>query len=263
MEVIVLENSLKASELVANRIQNIVQKKSNALLGFATGASPLKVYEILVERYKKSYIDFKDVKSFNLDEYVGLSGDHPASYLHYMNKNLFSHINIRQENCHIPNGLADNIEKECEIYENLIKTKGPIDLQILGIGRDGHIGFNEPISSFQSRTRLKTLTQQTRKDNAQYFKTDKDVPFHVITMGIASILDAKEIILIAFGQAKAKAIMETVEGPLTSSVPASALQFHAKVKIIIDEEAASLLKNREYYDWVYKQKPLWQKEEFK
>ena len=173
-------------------------------------------------------------------------------------ENLFRHVNIPAKNVHIPDGLAKDIPKSCAIYEKQIRGAGGIDLQLLGIGTDGHIGFNEPTSSLSSRTRIKTLTPQTRKDNARFFGSEEKVPHHVITMGIGTILEARHCVLLAFGKNKARAIAEAVEGPITSMNPASALQQHPKVTVFLDEDSASGLKLREYYRWVYDHKPDWQ-----
>lgn len=260
MEVIILETSEEVAQLAANRIQNQLAKKANSVLGLATGSTPIKMYNELVRRHQEELIDFSKVTTFNLDEYVGVKPDDPGSYAYYMEENLFSKINMKSANAFIPNGAASDIEAECLRFENAIKNKGPIDIQILGIGRDGHIGFNEPISSLASRTRLKTLTEATRKDNSKFF-TNGEVPHHVITMGVGTILEAREIILMATGAAKAQAIAQTVEGPVAAMVPASALQYHNKVKLIIDQEAASKLQNTQYYNWVYSKKPDWQRKE--
>ncbi|HAR35520.1 MAG TPA: glucosamine-6-phosphate deaminase, partial [Acidobacteria bacterium] len=197
--------------------------------------------------------------TFNLDEYVGLSPDHPASFHRFMWDNLFSQINIKPENVHIPDGLASDIQAYCERYEKEIKEAGGIDIQVLGLGTNGHIGFNEPSSSLSSRTRIKTLTAQTRKNNANFFGGEDHVPYHAITMGIGTILEARTCLLLAFGQKKARAIALAVEGPVTAMVPASALQLHPRAIIILDREAASELKNLDYYQWVYEHKPEWQK----
>lgn len=259
MEVIIKETSEEASALVADWFTKTIQQKPNAVLGLATGKTPLSVYSQLVANHQKQKIDFKNIRTFNLDEYVGVGPEHPSSYAHYMSTHLFSKINIDLKNTFIPNGQTKDINAECAAFESRIAQVGPIDLQLLGIGRDGHIGFNEPGSSLSSRTRLKTLTQETRDDNASNFSKPSDIPIHVITMGLGTIMEAKQIVLMAFGKDKAKAISLCVEGPVSAYIPASILQFHNCVKIVIDREAASLLKNREYYEWVYSQKPKWQK----
>ncbi|MCI4446142.1 MAG: glucosamine-6-phosphate deaminase [Candidatus Aminicenantes bacterium] len=259
MEVIIQQDSEKASYLAARLIKKIIQEKEKPVIGFATGNTPLLLYKFLVKMHREEGLDFSRVIAFNLDEYVGLSPDHPASFHQYMWKNIFSQINIRPENVHIPDGLANDIPAYCEEYERQIKEAGGLDVQILGLGTDGHIGFNEPSSSLSSRTRIKTLTDQTRKDNAVFFGGEENVPYHAITMGIGTILDARLCLMLAFGKKKAKAIALAVEGPITSMVPASALQLHPRAIILVDRDAASELKHTDYYQWVFEHKPDWQK----
>jgi glucosamine-6-phosphate deaminase len=259
MEVIIQLDSEKASLLAARIVKKIIQEKPQPVIGFATGNTPLLLYKNLVRMHREEGLDFSRVVAFNLDEYVGLAPDHPASFHFYMWKNLFSQVNIKPENVHIPDGLAKDIPAYCEQYEQEIKAAGGLDLQILGLGTDGHIGFNEPSSSLASRTRIKTLTDQTRKDNAVFFGGEENVPFHAITMGIGTILEARICLLLAFGKKKARAISLAVEGPVTSMVPASALQLHPRAIILLDRDAASELKHVDYYQWVYDHKPDWQK----
>ncbi|MCB0378651.1 MAG: glucosamine-6-phosphate deaminase [Bdellovibrionales bacterium] len=260
MEVIILKDPLEVSKLAAAHVVHQVQQKPMSCLGLATGSTPKNMYELLCQYYEQGKVDFSRVTSFNLDEYVGLASHHPASYGSYMEENLFRFINIRKENCHIPNGMAEDVPKECQSYEEKIQKAGGIDLQILGIGTDGHIAFNEPSSSLSSRTRLKTLTEQTRNDNRHFFAEEEEVPVHVITMGVGTIMEARKILLLATGEKKADAIAKTVEGPVTAMVPSSILQFHSKVALVIDEAAARLLTRKDYYRWVYMQKPPWQKQ---
>ena len=225
------------------------------MLGFATGSTPLLLYQSLAGMK----LDWRKVTTFNLDEYVGLKEDHPQSYHSFMWENLFRHVNIARQNVHIPDGMSRDIPAFCAVYEERIHAAGGIDLQFLGIGTDGHIGFNEPTSSLSSRTRIKTLTPRTLKDNARYFGNAKKVPHHVITMGLGTIMDARQCLLLAFGSKKARAIAEAVEGPITSISPASILQMHPSVKVCLDKPAAAKLKRAEYYRWVYDNKPDWQK----
>ncbi|HEK84923.1 MAG: glucosamine-6-phosphate deaminase [Candidatus Saccharicenans sp.] len=259
MEVIIQPDSEKASFLAARLIKKIIQEKPKPVIGLATGNTPLLLYKFLVKMHREEGLDFSQVVAFNLDEYVGLPADHPASFHHYMWKNLFSQINIKPENVHIPDGLAKDIPSYCLQYEQEIKEAGGLDIQILGLGTDGHIGFNEPSSSLSSRTRIKTLTDQTRKDNAVFFGGEENVPYHAITMGIGTILDARTCLMLAFGKKKARAIALAVEGPITSMVPASALQLHPRAIILVDRDAASELKHLDYYQWVFEHKPEWQK----
>lgn len=255
MEIIIQPTAQDASNVAASIIAKLIQEKPNAVLGLATGSTPLPLYQRLIDLK----LDWSQVVTFNLDEYIGLPRDHEQTYHTFMWENLFKHTNINPANVHIPDGNAADIPKFCAEYEALIQAKGGIDIQVLGIGTDGHIGFNEPTSSFTSRTRIKTLTQQTIKDNARFFGTEEEIPHHVITMGIGTIMDARQNILLAFGDSKAPIIAETVEGPLKAINPASILQMHSRAIFCIDEKAASLLKRKDYYNWVYSNKPEWQR----
>jgi len=250
VEIIILPSYQQVSREVCRRIISAVQKKPDLALGLATGKTMLGVYQNLEKAFRKQKIDFSQVKTFNLDEYIGFDPHDPVTFHHYMEKHLFSKININRKNTHILPSRPKNIHQACRDFENLIKESEGIDLQILGIGREGHIGFNEPSSSFQARTRIKTLTETTVKDN---FGRKKG-PRFALTMGIGTIMDSREIILVASGKEKAEAIAKAVEGPVSSSCPASILQFHQKAKIIIDEEAASLFKRKDYYKWIWEHK---------
>ena len=235
-----------------------IRDRANAVLGLATGSTPLPLYEELVRLRREESLDYSGVTSFNLDEYIGLPGDHPCSYRHFMQQNLFNHINIRPERTHVPNGLAVDIKAECNAFESAIQAVGGIDLQVLGLGADGHIAFNEPGSSLGSRTRIKTLTHKTREDNARFFDSIDDVPRHCITMGVGTIMECRKLLLFASGEGKAEIIARAVEGPITAMVPASALQLHQNVKILLDEPAASKLEQLDYYKEVFSNKPDWQ-----
>jgi glucosamine-6-phosphate deaminase len=260
MEVIIQNDADAASALAARRIAQVVREKPNAVLGLATGSTPLRLYKELIRLHREEGLDFSQVTSFNLDEYLGLAPEHPASYRYFMRENLFQHINIVPERTHVPSGqvAGPDIAKYCEGYEAQIREAGGLDLQVLGIGSDGHIGFNEPSSSLASRTRIKTLTQRTREDNTPFFDNPEDVPHHVITMGVGTIMEAREIHLLAFGDKKADAIAAAVEGPITANVPASVLQMHRTVRVFTDEGAAEKLTRREYFRWVFDNKPAWQ-----
>lgn len=260
MEVIIVPDAESVARQAARVVARVLRERSHPVLGFATGSTPLLLYRELVRLYQAGEIDFAHVTSFNLDEYVGVPPDHPQSYRQYMQEHLFNHINIRPDRIFIPNGQAPDIPEECARYERLIAEHGGIDLQILGIGSNGHIGFNEPTSSLGSRTRIKTLTEQTRRDNARFFGSVDAVPHHVITMGIGTILDSKSCLLLATGAAKAEAVSRMVEGPITAMCPASALQLHPSVKVLIDEAAAAKLTYAAYYRWVYDKKPEWQRD---
>ncbi len=230
------------------------QRKKNIVLGLATGRTPLGVYVKLIDSYKQGDIDFSETRAFSLDEYLGLKEDHPQSFAAYMKKNLYGQINIREDNIHGLHGLPEDIDEHCQQYEASIKSVGGIDIQLLGIGENGHIGFNEPSSSLASRTRAKTLTKETIEANRRFFKEGEDVPCYCLTMGIGTIMEARTILLLAFGENKGEAIKKSVEGPITAMVPASVLQIHPDVKIILDEDAASRLFRKDYYRWVYKNK---------
>lgn len=254
MEIIIQETKEAAADVGARIIAGLLREKPEAVIGLATGSTPLPLYKKLIEMN----LDWSQVTTFNLDEYIGLPREHPQSYHSFMWENLFRHINIRKEYVHIPDGNAKDILGFCSEYEKRIHNAGGIDLQVLGIGTDGHIGFNEPTSSLASRTRIKTLTQLTIADNARFFGSGEAVPRHVITMGIGTIMDARQNLLLAFGENKAQAIAEAVEGPITSINPASVLQMHPVTKLCIDEAAASRLQRQDYYRWVYDNKPHWQ-----
>jgi len=247
MLVVVKKDHDEVSGEAARVISNLLREKPSSVLGLATGSTPLDLYKELIRMYKDEGLDFSKVTTFNLDEYIGLPPSHPESYHHFMNEHLFKHINVPERFIHVPSGMVDvnevhRINRFCDWYEEEIIRFGGIDLQLLGIGSNGHIGFNEPGSSLGSRTRIKTLSKNTRKDNARFFDNDlEQVPKYAITMGIGTILDSKIILLIAAGKSKAKAIKDTVEGPITNQVPASALQLHERVFLIIDEDAAAQL----------------------
>jgi glucosamine-6-phosphate deaminase len=255
MEIIIQPTQLEATDVAARIIANLIRQKPNAVLGLATGSTPIPLYQRLIEMN----LDWSHITTFNLDEYVGLPRDHSQTYHTFMWENLFQHINIQKQNIHIPDGNSSDIPTHCSDYENKISAAGGIDLQVLGIGTDGHIGFNEQGSSLASRTRIKTLTRQTREDNARFFDSIDQVPFHCITMGIGTILDAKTNLLLAFGENKANAIAQAVEGSITAMNPASALQLHPYTKVCLDQPSASQLKLHDYYKWVYENKPEWQK----
>jgi len=253
MEVIIKQDYDEICEEAAKIIHQAWKKKNNLVLGLPTGKTPLGLYRRLIEIHKKEEMDFSQVATFSLDEYLGLKEDHPQGFAHYMATNFFQHVNIKRENIFRLKGTPENIEDHCREYEEKIRRIGGIDLQILGIGRNGHIGFNEPSASLSSRTRVKTLTEETIEANSRLFK-NSEVPRFCLTMGIGTIMESKMIILLASGEDKNEAIQKSVEGPITASVPASILQLHPQAKIIIDQEAASLLAGRDYYHWVYRNK---------
>lgn len=247
MRVIIESDASAASRRAADFVAGLIQKKPNCVLGLATGSTPQSLYRELIRRHKEEGLDFSQVRTFNLDEYVGLGPTHPQSYRHFMQQNLFDHINIPPNQTHVPDGRALDFEAHCRQYEQLIKEAGGIDLQILGVGTDGHIAFNEPGSSLGSRTRLKTLATETIRDNARFFGGEDKVPRLAVTMGVGTILESRRCLFLAFGPPKAIAVRDTVEGPITAQVTASALQLHREVIGIFDEAAARLLVRRDYY----------------
>lgn len=250
MRVIIQPNSKAASLRAARFVADLVRKKPACVLGLATGGTPTGTYQELIRLHREEGLDFSKVTTFNLDEYVGLGPADPQSYRYFMQQQLFDHININPANTNVPDGRALDFEAHCQNYEQRIKDAGGIDLQILGIGSDGHIAFNEPGSSLGSRTRLKSLAKETVRDNARFFGGEEKVPRLAITMGVGTILESRRCLLLAFGEGKAMAIRDTVEGPITSQVTASALQLHREVIGIFDEGAAKLLARREYYSEV-------------
>ena len=239
--------SLRAAAMVAG----VLLRKPDAVLGFATGETPLGLYRELARLHREQGLDFSQARTFNLDEYLGLAPSHPQSFRAFMQRHLFDHVNLQSGNIHVPDGTTrENLHAYCESYEGQIRQAGGIDLQVLGIGQTGHIGFNEPASSLASRTRVKTLTEQTRADNRRFFGAGETVPECAITMGIGTILEARKILLLASGTRKAEAVSQAIEGPITASVTASALQLHPEVTVIVDPEAAGRLQHLEYYTQV-------------
>ncbi len=255
MEVVIHETYAEMSKAAARMVADVLNTKPNAVLGMATGSTPLGVYQELVRMHRAEGLDFSQVTTFNLDEYVGLNPRHEQSYHHFMHENFFKHVNIPPQNVYIPSGTTNNYRAFCDWFERRIKECGGIDLQILGIGSDGHIAFNEPGSSLMSRTRLKTLAKTTIDDNARFFARREDVPIYAITMGVGTILEARALILLANGRKKAKAIAQAVEGPITAMITASALQLHPDATVFVDAEAASELAMRDYYLWIQHNKP--------
>ncbi|MBI4585260.1 MAG: glucosamine-6-phosphate deaminase [Planctomycetes bacterium] len=247
MEIVLTNTPEEATELVASLILDCLGEKPDLVLGLATGSTPIGVYRRLVEAYRRGEADFFQVRTFNLDEYLDLPAEHPQSYRSFMWRHLFDHINIPRENVHFPPSEGANLLRRCEDYDKAIAGAGGIDIQLLGIGSNGHIGFNEPTSSLRSRTRIKTLTEKTLSDNSRFYKEGEIQPGLAVTMGIGTILDARQILLQAFGSKKAEALRAAVEGPVSSICPGSALQLHPRATLFLDPEAASLLRLREYY----------------
>jgi glucosamine-6-phosphate deaminase len=248
MLVILKRDDEEISRQAGRLIASAVRKKPALVLGLATGSTMVGVYKHLVALHKEGALDFSSVVTFNLDEYLGLPAAHPRSFHHFMRENFFAHVNVDPRNIHIPDGtIRGNYDQYCSSYEEAIRRAGGIDLQLLGIGRNGHIGFNEPTSSIGSRTRLKVLSQETTDDNSKFFAPGEESPRCAITMGIGTILEARKILLLAAGQAKSAAVAKSIEGPITSAVSASALQLHPEVTFVIDDAAASQLTQRDYY----------------
>lgn len=257
-ELVVVDDERAAGELVAGSIVSLIRRKPDAVLGLATGSTPLATYRALAARIADESLDVRGVRGFALDEYVGLPYGHPESYRAVITREVVEPLGLTPELVRVPNGDPESIRHAGADYEEAILAAGGIDIQILGIGRTGHIGFNEPGSSLASLTRVKTLTAPTRADNARFFDSPDDVPMHCITQGIGTILRARHLVLLAFGAAKAEAIAAAVEGPVTASQPGSAVQLHPHTTVIVDEAAASRLENLDYYRHAWNNKPVWQ-----
>jgi glucosamine-6-phosphate deaminase len=257
MEIVILGGSRQIGKLAADAIEQLLRRKPAAVLGLATGSSPLPVYDELAARHEQG-LDFSRASGFALDEYVGLPAGHPESYREVVRREFTNRVNIAPENVHGPDGTATDIPAACDAYEQAIAAAGGVDLQLLGVGTDGHIGFNEPGSSFASRTRIKSLIEQTRRDNARFFNSLAEVPHHVITQGLGTIMAARHVILLATGAQKAQAVRDFVEGPVAAICPASVLQFHPHATVLLDEAAASALKLADFYRHTYENKPAWQ-----
>lgn len=251
-EVIIVESADAAGELAANAIEHLVRARPTAVLGLATGSTPGTTWTALAERH----LDLSHVRGFALDEYVGLAPGHPQSYRSVITREVVQHLGLAPSLVRVP-GDDGPIETAGERYERAIDEAGGVDLQVLGIGRTGHIGFNEPGSSFASLTRVKTLTQQTRIDNARFFDSVADVPVHCITQGLGTILRARHLVLLAFGAGKAAAVAGAVEGAVTASLPGSAIQLHPQVTVVVDEAAASRLEFADYYRSAWANRPEW------
>lgn len=247
MRVIIRNDAAAACVTAARIIANLVMRKPKAVLGLATGGTPVGCYNELVHLHREGELDFSQVTTFNLDEYLGLPREHSQSFHSFMHANFFNHVNVERSRIHLPDGMAPDPTTACAEYERSIVAAGGIDLQLLGIGSDGHIAFNEPGSSLASRTRVKTLCEETVRDNARFFGNEADVPRLSVTMGVGSILDARECLLLVTGNKKAAAVRSAIEGPVTSQVTASALQLHRSVIAVLDEAAASWLTRREHY----------------
>jgi glucosamine-6-phosphate deaminase len=261
VEAIIRPNQESAALLVARLIAKELGAQPSLVLGLATGRTMESVYNLLARMRPEAPLDFSLCRTFNLDEYVGLAPADARSYRYYMNEHLFRHVNIDPRNTHLPDGLAADLDAECRQYEEKIKRCGGIDLQLLGIGKAGHIGFNEPLSALRSRTRVKALSPATVEQNAALFGGAANVPRRAITMGVGTILESRRCLLLATGQEKAGVIAQAVEGPITSMISASALQLHARCTVVLDEAAAGQLQASDYYRWIFANEPEW--EEFR
>jgi len=258
MEVIIQEDTRAAARLVALIIERQLKRNPYSILGLATGRTMEIVYEMLVDGHKTRGTDFSLVRTFNLDEYVGLPTEDENSYRSYMNRRLFSKINIDIRNTFIPNGMAVDLQAECSRYERQIKHVGGIDMQLLGIGQDGHIGFNEPLSALRSTTRVKALTPDTMRQNAPLFGDLAKVPHRAITMGVGTILETTRCLMLVTGEGKADILQKAIEGPISSMVTASALQLHPHCTVICDEASAANLGGKDYYRWIFMNEPEWE-----
>lgn len=255
MQVVILEDAKQVGKYAADLILNKLDEGTLKVLGVATGSSPQPVYEALRNQWRP---ELATLEAFALDEYVGLPYSHPESYHSVINRDVTEPLGLNPLRVHVPDGMAKDPKASCLEYEEAIQASGGIDLQILGIGTTGHIGFNEPTSSFSSPTRIKTLTPETRRDNARFFPSVDDVPVHCITQGLGTIMSARNILLVAHGDNKAEAVARAIEGPITSMCPASILQMHRDATLVIDSAAASQLALKDYYHFVFSNRPNWQ-----
>lgn len=259
MEVVILPDTAAVGRAGAQAIVDAVRAKPQAVLGLATGSSPLSVYDVVAEQVAAGQVSLAGCSAFLLDEYVGLAADHPERYRRVIERDLVSKVDLDPARVHAPDGLAPDLVAACAAYEDAIRAAGGVDVQILGLGTDGHIAFNEPGSSLASRTRIKTLARQTRVDNARFFGGDPDaVPAHCLTQGIGTIMDARHLVVVALGRGKAEAVHQLVEGPVSALWPASALQWHPHVTVLVDDDAACRLQLADYFRATYAAKPDWQ-----
>ena len=259
MDIIIVRYADEVGRVAALKIASVVRRKPDAVLGLATGSSPTGIYASLAARVAAGELDVGRASGFALDEYVGIPLEHPESYASVIHRDVVVPLGMDPSKVRVPDGRAADVEAAVVDYEQAIAAAGGIDIQILGIGANGHIGFNEPTSSFASRTRIKTLAPQTRADNARFFDDPSQVPTHCLTQGLGTILDAHEVVLVAQGSAKAAAVAGMVEGPLSAMCPGSALQLHPHATIVVDEAAAALLQLADYYRYTYANKPEWQR----
>jgi glucosamine-6-phosphate deaminase len=258
MEVVIVPDAATIGALAADAVVALLARKPTAVLGLATGSSPLVAYAELIRRYDAGEVSFARSRGFLLDEYVGLPAEHPQRYRSVIRRELEERVDFPAGAIAGPDGLADDLPAVCADYERAITDAGGVDLQLLGVGSDGHVAFNEPGSSLSSRTRIKTLTARTRADNERFFEPPDEVPHHVLTQGLGTILDARHLVLIARGSGKASAVHQLVEGPVSAFCPASVLQLHPHATVLLDDDAASRLRLADYYRETYANKPHWQ-----
>ncbi len=259
MEILIRDTPGEVALLGASILAGRIRRHPRSILGLATGRTPVRLYRELIRRHREEGLDFSGVTTFNLDEYVGLAPAHPQSYHRYMGEHFFDHVNAAPGSVHVPDGCASDLRAHCLDYERAIATAGGIDLQLLGIGSNGHIGFNEPTGSLRSRTWVKILSEKTLQDNASHFGSPGEQPRHVVTMGIGTILDARQCVVLACGAAKSHAVKAMIEGPVSAMCPASVLQMHPRTTVIVDREAAARLDHPEHYCWVESHQLEWQR----
>jgi glucosamine-6-phosphate deaminase len=258
VEIVITPDEGGAAELVAGIVERVLAERPGAVIGLATGSSPLATYSRLIERHRAGAVTFAGASAVVLDEYVGLAPDHPQSYRRVVQRDLVDHVDLPTERLFTPDVHAADLAAACSRYDRLLSELGGVDVQLLGIGADGHVGFNEPSSSLASRTRVKTLTGQTRADNARFFDDPDEVPRHVVTQGLGTILEARHLVLIACGAPKAAPVAAAVEGPVSAMCPASVLQLHPHATVVVDEAAAGALRLADYYRETWEHKPPWQ-----
>jgi glucosamine-6-phosphate deaminase len=258
VEIVITPTAEAAARVVADVIVQLVHRRPHAVLGLATGSSPLGAYRLLIAEHRTGRVSFAACRAVLLDEYVGLPPDHPETYRAVIRREFTDHVDLHPDNLHGPDVWADDLPAACARYDRLLADLGGVDLQLLGIGSDGHVGFNEPGSSLRSRTRVKTLTKATRRDNARFFASAEEVPRHVVTQGLGTIGDARHVVLVATGGAKAEPVARALEGPLAAVCPASVLQLHPHATVVLDEAAAGELRLADYYREAYAGKPSWQ-----
>lgn len=259
MEVVILPDEQAIANAAADIVKRQVVAKPNTVFGLATGSSPVAAYREIAKRQNSGDFTLSDTRAFMLDEYVGLPADHPQSYAAFIRSVFIDHVDMRDDAVRTLNGMAQDVPAECAAFEFEIAQAGGVDLQFLGIGSDGHIAFNEPGSSLVSRTRIKTLTEQTRIDNARFFDSVSDVPRHVLTQGLATIMEARHLLMLVNGESKAEAVAACVEGPVSAMCPGSIIQMHPRVTVLLDEAAAGKLALEDYFKEVYAHKPDWQR----